>query len=204
MKKLEVSRPKGRLGAKEKKRIAARNCLMPPANAAFAIGAFRSDLDIVEVAIGIIENLNDVDTVAASELTLRSQACSLDALFATLSRRSAANAKGGYFDAAMGYLKLALRAQNQCRATLETLATIKNPPVVFAKQANIAHGHQQVNNGAAIPPARVENENGQTGLLENDHGQRLDTGTPGAASRGDPAMATVEAIHRPANEARKD
>ena len=44
---------------------------------------------------------------------------------------------------------MALRAQNQCRMTLETIATIKNPSVVFAKQANIAAGHQQVNNGPA-------------------------------------------------------
>ena len=42
--------------------------------------------------------------------------------------------------------KLALKAQSQCRATLETLAAIKNPPVIFVKQAN---GHQQVNNGVA-------------------------------------------------------
>jgi hypothetical protein len=32
------------------------------------------------------------------------------------------------------------------RMTLESLATIKNPPVVYARQANIAHGPQQVNN----------------------------------------------------------
>jgi hypothetical protein len=36
---------------------------------------------------------------------------------------------------------LALKAQSQCRATLETLAAIKNPqPVAFVRQANIAHG----------------------------------------------------------------
>jgi hypothetical protein len=47
-----------------------------------------------------------------------------------------------------GYLRMALKAQNQCRMTLETLATIKNPPV-FTKQANINNGgQQQVNNGA--------------------------------------------------------
>ena len=33
---------------------------------------------------------------------------------------------------------------------LEVLATVKNPPVVFAKQANIAQ-QQQVNNGPAVP-----------------------------------------------------
>jgi hypothetical protein len=45
-------------------------------------------------------------------------------------------------------MRMAMRAQNQCRMTLETLATIKNPPVVYAKQANINNGgQQQVNNG---------------------------------------------------------
>jgi len=47
---------------------------------------------------------------------------------------------GEYVDAADTDMRLALRAQSQCRATLETLAAIKNPPVVFANQANIAHG----------------------------------------------------------------
>jgi hypothetical protein len=56
---------------------------------------------------------------------------------------------GEHFDAFERYLRLALKAQNQCRATLETLAAIKNPPVVFTKQANINHGNgnQQINNG---------------------------------------------------------
>ena len=40
-------------------------------------------------------------------------------------------------------MRMAMKAQNQCRMTLETLATIKNPPVVFAKQANINNGGQQ-------------------------------------------------------------
>lgn len=43
---------------------------------------------------------------------------------------------------------MALKAQAQCRATLETLAEIKNPqPTAFLRQANIAYGPQQVNNG---------------------------------------------------------
>ena len=55
-------------------------------------------------------------------------------------------------------MRMAMKAQNQCRMTLETLATIKNPPVVFARQANINNGgQQQVNNGvkpaAALPGA---------------------------------------------------
>jgi hypothetical protein len=45
--------------------------------------------------------------------------------------------------------------------TLETLATIKNPPVVFARQANIAQGPQQVNNQMmpAAEPSRGRGEN---------------------------------------------
>jgi hypothetical protein len=54
--------------------------------------------------------------------------------------------KQGWFSTSEAYMRMALKAQNQCRMTLETLATIKNPAVVFARQANIAQGPQQVNN----------------------------------------------------------
>ena len=40
-------------------------------------------------------------------------------------------------------MRIALKAQSQCRATLETLAAVKNLPVVFARQANIAQGPQR-------------------------------------------------------------
>lgn len=42
--------------------------------------------------------------------------------------------------------------------TLETLSTIGNPLVIYAKQSNIAHGPQQLSNGAAATRAG-ENEN---------------------------------------------
>jgi hypothetical protein len=45
------------------------------------------------------------------------------------------------------FMRVALKAQSQCRATLETLAAIKNPPLVYAKQANVTTGPQQINNG---------------------------------------------------------
>ena len=60
--------------------------------------------------------------------------------------------------AAEPYLRLALKAQAQCRATIETLAEIKNPRhVAFVNQANIAQGPQQVNNGVA-PSRNPTNE----------------------------------------------
>ena len=51
-----------------------------------------------------------------------------------------------HIHATEAYMRMALRAQNQVRLTLETINTIKNPPVVIAKQANITSGPQQVNN----------------------------------------------------------
>jgi urease beta subunit len=83
-----------------------------------------------------------------AEALLISQALALNTIFGELARRAALN-MGEHLAATDTYLRLALKAQSQSRATLETLAAIKNPPVVFAKQANIAHGHQQVNNATS-------------------------------------------------------
>ena len=86
------------------------------------------------------------------------------------------------------------KAQSQCRATLGTLAQIKTPAVVFARQANIAQGPQQVNNGmmpVSEPRARGKNKNTPNKLLEEKPHERLDTRTPGATVGSDPAMATL-------------
>lgn len=92
-----------------------------------------------------------------AEAMLYGQATALQAIFTTLSLR--ANSQE-YLKYSETYLRLALKAQSQCRATLETLATIKAGPVIIARQANIAHGPQQVNNGVpatnAQTPARAE------------------------------------------------
>jgi hypothetical protein len=83
------------------------------------------------------------------EAMLYGQVVALQTIFTSLSRRAALNA-GEYINAAERYLRLALKAQAQCRATIETLHDMKYPrPVAFVRQANIAHGPQQVNNGTA-------------------------------------------------------
>jgi len=48
-------------------------------------------------------------------------------------------------------MRKTLRAQSQRRSKLETLAAVKNPPVVFAKQADLASGPQQVNSAKTTP-----------------------------------------------------
>jgi hypothetical protein len=70
-------------------------------------------------------------------------------------------------------MRLALKAQAQCRATAETLAEIKNPRPIFARNFNAVAGNQQVNN--AVGPQQVNNRPalktsraGEVGLLSNE------------------------------------
>jgi len=122
------------------------------------------------------------------------QAYTLDALFTNLVRRAQPNMDAGYLTAVETFMKLALRAQHQCRATLETLSAIKNPPVVFARQANIAQ-NQQVNNGEH-EVARRKSENPPTELMEvARESQWLDSGAKSASSAGDPYLEAVERSH---------
>src|SRR5512137_700194 len=95
-------------------------------------------------------------SMASAEATLVAQADTLDAIFNELARRAAMN-MGEYLGATETYLRLALKAQSQCRATLETLAAIKNPPVIYARQANVTTRPQQVNNGV-IAPSRARDD----------------------------------------------
>lgn len=90
------------------------------------------------------------------ETMLMGQATALQAIFARLAERAMANTEIAPFEA---NLKMALRAQSQCRATLETLAAIKNPPVVYAKQANVTSGPQQINNTISMAAQAREIEN---------------------------------------------
>jgi hypothetical protein len=133
-----------------------------------------------------------------AEAMLYGQAHALQAIFMNLARRAASQE---YLKQWEAYLRMALKAQNQCRMTLETLATIKNPPVVFARQANINNGgQQQVNNGVQVeaPRAHAANQSTEkTELLEVSDGERLDAGTARTASGADPHLETVGASHRP-------
>ncbi len=180
----------------------ARTLTRPTIQAAATIQKWGEDSQ--EVNALARELSAQVAAVNGNDLTrtegmLIAQAHTLDALFNNLARRTHGQQYLSQFET---YLRLALKAQSQCRATLETLAAIKNPPVVFAKQANIAGGHQQVNNSVAQPgdPSRArETENEQCKLLEAQDGKRLDAGTTSAARGNDSSLETVGEIHRSQN-----
>lgn len=65
-------------------------------------------------------------------------------MFTSLARRAKAQDKLLQYEA---HMRLALKAQNQSRATLQALMQLKQlSQTTFVKQALIAQGHQQVNN----------------------------------------------------------
>lgn len=162
----EVAQPEA--AESKQKVLLAELATQPSVNAAVVIAEFGKlfgELDKLEMAKRLSDSVNDVwaNDMRGPEAMLCSQAHALQAIFVNLSCRAATQE---YLKQWEAYLRMALKAQNQCRMTLETLATIKNPPVVFARQANIAQGPQQVNNNipAGMDSRARENETQQDKL----------------------------------------
>lgn len=178
----------------------ARTVLRPTVQAAATLKEYGKSYGDLELS-GLIESLveqtqaDNSSSRKRAEAMLTAQAHTLDAIFNNLARRAI---KAEYMDHLDRYLKLALRAQSQCRATWEALSAIKYPPVMgYVRQANIANGPQQVNNAPAAAeqtPRARENPNLQNKLLEERDGERLDPGTSCTPGRADPEMATVGEI----------
>ena len=169
---------------------------------AFARGLAGDELDLTAMHARMMGTAKDATAgdLEMLERMLCGQAQVLNTMFCELARRAAAN-MGQHLDATETYLRLALKAQAQSRATVETLAEIKNPrSVAFVKQANIAAGPQQVNNGARASHARAgENPNPANELLEaptHEHQQRMVPRAQAAPARGDTTLEAVGAVHR--------
>jgi len=180
----------------------ARLATEPSVNAALVIAAFGHPLGDLQLN-ALVRRLTDgAKFVAANDLSkceamLYAQAHALQVIFMSLGQ-SAARDMGQRLDLTERRMRIALKAQNQCRMTLETLAALKRPPLVVTQQTNIANGPQQVNNGPPTPcdvqdgRARTgETQPAQNELLGIQDGERLDGGTTCAASGADPAMAAM-------------
>jgi len=148
---------------------------------------------------------------------LYSQAVTLDAMFVELARRAAGGfSESQYFEAAKMFAQLALKAQNQSRATLQTLGEILNPKSITITrnlQANVAN-QQIVNNGgqvqsvgrktSEVPATRTgENANSTNELLDLPDDRTtplgMDTGTQAAASRTNQDVEAVGKVQRRKN-----
>ncbi|MEK7259742.1 MAG: hypothetical protein AAB211_08070 [Pseudomonadota bacterium] len=166
-----------------------------------AWGKFAGAFALIDIVSDLREQIGKIEggNMSSVEAMLYGQAMTLQTMFTSLVRQAASETGLKQYQAKLTF---ALKAQAQCRSTLEALAEIKNPrPVSFVKQANIANGPQQVNNGAAAGADPMQCAQAgkhaeksapeQTKLLEADHGNYLDTRAQGAASRANPHMATV-------------
>ena len=167
----------------------ARTLTQPGIRAACTMQTWQTDYEVNTLAETLGKQVAEVTkgNMSHPEAMLMAQAHTLDELFNTLAR-SARNQSGlQQFET---QLRLALKAQTQCRATLETLSNIKNPPVVYAKQANFAN-NQQVNNG--LPASRAgENKIQQNELLTELPNETLDGSGTGQTIEANQAMATLD------------
>lgn len=153
-----------------------------------------SELEITDL-VAAMRKAGD-DAVAGKldryERVLAHQFLTLDALFNNLAQRSGRQES---FKGIETLMRLALKAQSQARATAETLALMKNP-MPYIKQANIAHGPQQVNNGSHTGAEKTQSTPNE--LLEHQHGNHLDGRAQTTTSRTDPAIEALDKKHRAA------
>lgn len=158
-KKTTAKKASATLPAKKVTSVAAKTEIMKPHHVALssstqnAVGIeawskFAGEVDLQLLVNDLREQAEDVQCgdMRPIEEMLYQQAKTLETIFVSLARRAANNDGLKQFQV---LLTLALKAQAQCRATLEALAEVKNPrTVAFVKQANMTTGPQQINNGS--------------------------------------------------------
>jgi len=141
-----------------------------------------------------IQQIKSGDLSKIEEMYI-SQAMALEMMFTSLARRAKAQEKLLQYET---HMRFALKAQNQCRATLQALVQLKQPSnTTFVKQANIAQGHQQVNNLAE------KNITPQNELLEDSYA-KLDTGTKTTPKGIDTTLEALGKINRRKNTGRQE
>lgn len=131
----------------------ARTVLEPGLRHAFTASKFAAPLlgDAIE-APGLMDYIDHVQSVTAKaeagDLALASrllvaQAITLDSMFTEMARRAALNMRE-YVEATERYGRLALKAQSNCRATLEALAKLHQPREQTVRHVHVNEGGQAV------------------------------------------------------------
>ena len=179
----------------------SRMALLPSLNSACVIQAYQGNILGKDTNINLlVDELRETFKKAKTgdlhtmEAMLIGQATALQTIFTSLACRAANQEQMRHYEAFLG---LALKAQAQSRATISALMDLKYPKqATFVKQANIAHGAQQVNNGTPhtdSPAHASQNQTQQNKLLEDKTHERtyLDTRATPAAK---PSYQAVEAV----------
>ena len=154
----------------------------PTMKAAMTTHSFTSNLpeiDSIALTLRVQELTKEVSAgdLSNMEVMLAAQAITLDSIFHRLAGQAQLNI-GQYANTVDTYLRLGLKAQAQCRSTIESLAAIKSPKQ-YINQTNVAN-LMQVNNSQE--------------RLEANNGERMDFGTQKASGRNDQELATLEAV----------
>ena len=111
--------------------------------------ALLPDAKLADVASALRDKVTTIQNgdMKPIEAMLIGQAQALQTMFVSLGRQAASKTSLPQYTA---FMNLALKAQSQSRATIQALVELKYPKqATFVKQANIANGHQQINNGQA-------------------------------------------------------
>ena len=193
--------PKSSEHPPSRKELEARAAIRPNFLAANTISRFNhmlGNLDLMALTNELntqVISIHEGDLGRAEE-TLVAQTSVLDTLFNTLAVKAL---KAPGLDMQVILLKLALQAQRQCCQTIEALVAIKKPAAVtVVRQTNIGQA-VQVNNSVTDETTQpiLENE-----LLENTHGERMDSGTEITSVTANQDMATMEKLDRPQKRSR--
>lgn len=187
-------------------KILADRSRKPAANSAALIQSFNSnifgmdEIDFEELMEGLNQSSVDLskgDYSVISDMLL-CQATALQTMFTSLARQANGLTHLNQIDALM---KLALKSQSQSRTTLLALVQHLSPKrVAFVKQANIAHGPQQVNNQHQDVQSITKNlEKPQNKLLEESTYERtkLDLRAKTEAERSHSPMEAMGALYGP-------
>lgn len=156
----------------------AHIALSPEFKAAVTSKAYAPAIGEQDLA-AVLQRLGEITSQFASgetkdiETMLAAQALTLDSIFHKLALQAQRNV-GQYPKAADTYLRLALKAQNQCRTTAETLAAIKSP-----------RQHITQNNVARAMQINIEVE-----------GSHVDRGAKGKDAASNPTVEALGEVHR--------
>ena len=168
--------------------------------AAYTVKQYANVANTVEITDYMAELDKAGSEVVKGDLTrlekmLTTQAISLDNIFNKLAVQAIKSEYVANFET---YLKLALKAQSQCKCTVEALSMLKNPQP-YIKQTNIGQlGNQQINNTYATmqshtttsdPAEKIQPVPNK--LLEDANANILDIRTQSKAVSLDTPMAAM-------------
>ena len=173
----EVTLPDESASGRTEEEKRANIALAPEFKAAVTAQAYAPLIGQTDLA-AVLKRLGEMSTSSANEKSreleymLTSQAIALDSIFNRLAIQAHASI-GKHPKVVDTYLRLALKAQNQCRATAESLVNLKSPRQ-YISQTNVATA-LQVN-------------------LERDTHQ-VDARTAGSHEASDSAVEALGEVH---------